>query len=298
MDDYASTRSTAFDGEDFDPLAPIAFDEPGDGEEKDYYEEQVPPIAASSEEAAARRAAHPTPQLTRPQAIAKAFKGMPGQKKLLIHVVDYCREERTDEEIVAEILKFEHGAVNTYAPETIVSILARCGALEQTNGGAEEDGADGDEDVAVSAVPTPVAVEDRAGESGVDGDLPDVEADDGECLQVEVPEPARYIATEDGLAVVAQEDPARRFEEFMEANAVYAPIFRTILENCDREGGCSKKEVDALVDHDPLCREPRRFSGYFIDKLEEAEAIAFEGSWRTTEAGRLMLGEDGVIGSL
>ncbi len=117
-------------------------------------------------------------------------------------------------------------------------------------------------------------------------------------LEVHVPEPARYRATEDGLAAVEAENPAARFASFMEENALYAPIFRTVLENCDREEGATKKQIDALVDHDPLCREPRRFSGYFVDKLEDADAIVFEGVWRTTDVGRAMLEEDGVIGSL
>ena len=292
----------------FDPLAPISFDE----EESfvGYYDaDQIPPIAEDPEAAAAeRRRLHPPVELTPAEKVAKAIKGMPGQKKLLLHIVDFCREERADSEIVEEIVAFEHGGVNVYRPETIVSILEQCGALRQTNKPVEpnSDDPDASEDAGFEPAenaPDAPSADDAAteGESPAESaktDLGDGGKPQEAYLQVTKPEPARYQATEEGLAAVEAEDPSARFEQFMEMNAVYAPIFRTILEHCDCDGGQTKKELDALVDHDPLCKKPRRFSGYFIDKLEDADAIAFEGTWRTTEQGRAMLGPDGLIGSL
>lgn len=329
--------------EEFDPLAPIAFDDDdendGKGEEQNYFVDKVPAIAPSVEEAAAeRRAKYPVPEPTPAERIAKALKGMPGQKKLLLHVIGFCREEREDAQIVAEITSFERGGVNVYSPESLVAILARCGAIRQTNAPAPEEGrapqeGDGGAEQAQAAAQAQAApggeapAADAAATSGEQAPAPGKqvaapgtdaapgeqapapeeppaapdetpELDDGATLQVSKPEPARYIATEEGLEAVAAEDPAARFRSFMDANPVYAPVFRTVLEACSDEGGATKKQIDALVDHDPVCREPRRFSGYFVDKLEDADAIVFEGAWRITDAGRAMLEEDGVIGAL
>lgn len=312
--------------DEFDPLAPIEFDpDELDGateEEKSYYTDPVPPIAQSIEEAAAaRRAKYPVPELTRAEKIAKAIKGMPGQKKLLLHIIDWCREERVDSDIVDEIVAFERGGVYTYSPESIIATLVRYEALEQTNAPTQADGSaqaptdgvDGQrgalpDDGAATAEPVDAdALEGAPAGACEPAGAPDFSAagpqdgapmDEPEYLEVSRPEPARYRATDEGLDAVAAEDPAARFAAFMDANAVYAPIFRIVLENCDCEQGCTKKQIDALVDHDPICRSPRRFSGYFIDKLEDADAIIFEGAWRTTDVGRAMLAPDGLIGSL
>lgn len=315
--------------EGFDPLAPIEFDgeeEDDKGEDQNYYVDKIPEIAPSMEEAAAaRRAQYPAPELTRPERIAKAIKGMPGQKKLLLHVIAFCEQERPDAEIIDEIRAFQRGGVNVYAPESVIAILERCGALELTNAPTGQGSAEGDEPGAAAegkgeaevevkgGTEAEVEIEDEggagvesAGAPEVEGalvdtdDACDAEADEGEgeTLRVSKPEPARYRATADGLAAVAQENPAARFASFMEENAVYAPIFRTVLEACETEGGATKRQIDQLVDHDPLCQEPRRFSGYFIDKLEEADAIVFEGTWRITDAGRALLDADGVVGAL
>ncbi|MBR2836183.1 MAG: hypothetical protein IKE43_10830 [Coriobacteriales bacterium] len=289
--------------EDFDPLAPIEFEgeeeEDANPEDQEYYVEKVPPIAASIEEAAAaRRAKYPVPELTREQKIAKAIKGMPGQKKLLLHIIDWCREEHEDASIIDEIIAFERGSVNTFSPESIIATLVRCEALKQTNAPApegEEAKAPQEEAEAIEAAGAEEPVADQE-----DAPAPEnaEEAPQAEYLEVKKPEAARYIATKEGLDAVEAENPAARFEAFMDANPVYAPIFRTILENCDHPEGCTKKQIDALVDHDPICMVPRRFSGYFVDKLEDADAIIFEKTWHTTEIGRRMLEEDGIIGAL
>lgn len=330
----------AEDEDGFDPLAPIEFDEDDDqddkGEDQNYYVDKIPEIAPSMEEAAAaRRAKYPTPELTRPERIAKAIKGMPGQKKLLLHVIAFCEQERPDAEIIDEIHTFQRGGVNVYAPESVIAILERCGALELTNdplkqqavassgdkaeGEAGVEGEPGSQGQAEIEAEGEAKVEDASANAGkpevegaptTDGNegtpagdpathIEGAPASDGdETLRVSRPEPARYRATADGLAAVAQEDPAARFTSLMEANAVYAPIFRTVLEICESEGGATKKQIDQLVDHDPLCQEPRRFSGYFIDKLEEADGIVFESTWHITETGRAMLEADGIVGAL
>lgn len=327
--------------DEFDPLAPIAFDDENP-EEADYYVEQVPPIAVSAEEAAAaRRAKYPIPVLTTAQKIVKTLKGMPGQKKLLLHVIDWCRDERTDTQIVQEIIRFERGGVNVYSPESLISMLVRCGALVQTNAPSEaepdqanaedatdcnngtpavcaesitpssaeslesspantEDVAPTDESDTVEPVggTSETADDDSSGNESAEDVSDEDEPQEPEFMQVTPPQTARYLATPEGLAAVAAEDPKARFAAFMDANPVYAPIFRTVLENCDRPGGCTKKEIDALIDNDPICKEPRRWSGYFVDKLEDADAIIFEGGWITTDLGRSLLDEDGIIGGL
>ena len=319
--------------DEFDPLAPIAFDDEDEDEDDEYFKQITPPKTMSIEEAAAeRRAKYPIPELTTPEKIAKTIKGMPGQKKLLLHVLDFCRDERTESEICEEIRAFERGTVNVYQPVTIIAMLERCGALIQVNKPAEETPADAAEDADVADAasvdeaqasdqasqdaPAQAAPEEIAAprpEAAQEQDALDAEAQalaqnaeeidaivipDDEYMEVEVPEEARYRSSDEGLQVVADEDPAARFTAFMGEHPRYAPVFRTILENCDSEVGLTQKQIGTLVDDDPVCREPRRWAGYFIDKLEDADAIIFQSGWHTTDVGRAMLEEDGIIGAL
>ena len=76
---------------------------------------------------------------------------------------------------------------------------------------------------------------------------------------------------------------------FLEEGQRYLPVYKVVLEACASEGGATKKDIDALVDHHPLCAEPRRYSGFFVKGLEGIDAIAFDTTWKTTEIGRELL---------
>ena len=276
--------------EEFDALAPIPF-EPKDDE--GYYVEYVPPIEKPAEEDAP--AAPEEPPLPVEERLAKTVKGMPGQKRLLYGVIDRCRDERDEHQIVEHIVAQTAGSVGIYAPETVLHLLERAGALVCVN--AEEVGRAAAQLEGVQREEAQ-AEEPQAEVPADDGDdevgAVTIELDEEEMV-VQEPPVRRYEASPEALAVVEADNPQAEFEAFIADNGIYAPIFERILVACDEEGGCVKKQIDALVDNDPVCRQPRRFSGYFVDKLEAAEAIEFRNGWHTTEVGRAMLEPGGLL---
>lgn len=242
----------------FDPLEAIDFENPQD--ETDYVE-FIPPIAKPDEEPPEEKPLPPAPE-----RIAAAIKGMPGEAKLLFHIIEFCREPQDGDAVMAQVTEFRDGAVSIYDPETVCAILEDAGAIEMLY--------DGDPD----AEPT-------------------VYEEDGfEYLKVEEAPAFRYVATADGLDAVEADDPALRFEQALdEDERALVPIFRRVLERCEG-AGLPKKQIDAFVDSDPLVQDPRRFSGFFIDKLEEAGALRFkDGLWATTPTGKDMLASAGVL---
>ena len=50
-------------------------------------------------------------------------------------------------------------------------------------------------------------------------------------------------------------------------------------------------QLDEFVLADPVTKSPKRYAMYFVDKLERAGAVDWEGSWVITEAGRDYLAE-------
>ena len=270
----------------FDPLAPITF-EPN--EDDGYYVEYIPPIE-EPEAQGEPPAEKPLEPVT--ARFEKTVKGLPGLKKLVYHVVDWCREERCDQEVLDEIARFQGGAVSVYRPETLLALLVDCGALVRTNPPAADAETQG------QAQEEPAA-EDVAGELESAGDAEEgtvfsVELE-GEYLEVEEAVAARYVAHEEALAVVEADDPLAVFAQVVDTKPQYVPLFERVLVACAQEAGATKKMLDALIDNDPVCKSPRVFSGYFVDKLEAAGAIEFGDAWRTTAAGEALLAEGGLL---
>ena len=234
----------------FDPTAEMGFDE--------EYVEYVPPIEKPEDYDAPRVEV----EVPVEERIAATFAGMPGNEKLLLHVIDFCREGRESAEVHDEIVRFVGAGVCTYAPEVVCANLVNAGALAIVADEAEEtDGGDG------AAAEEPMA----------------------ETEAVGAPPAFSYLATDEGLAVVDAQDPEGDRLRFLEEGERYHPVYRLVLEACGAEGGATKKAIDALVDHHPLCKEPRRYSGFFVKGLEGIDAIAFDGAWKTTEVGRDIL---------
>lgn len=255
---------------DFDPEAPLGF-----GED---YVEYVPPIEKPEDY---DEPAAPAAEVPAPERIEATFRGMPGNEKLLLHVIEYCREERDSADVHDEVSRFVGTGVCTYAPEVVCANLVRAGALAMVAEGATE------EAVEEAAEDAEDAIAEAGAAAAADADEP---AESSEVVEaVGVPPAFSYRATADGLAVVDAQDPEGDRLRFLEEGERYLPVYRLVLEACGREGGATKKDIDALVDHHELCREPRRYSGFFVKGLEGIDAIAFDGAWKTTEVGRELL---------
>lgn len=249
---------------DFDPEAPLGF-----GED---YVEYVPPIEKPEDY---DEPAVPVAEVPAPERIEATFRGMPGNEKLLLHVIDYCREERDSSDVHGEISRFVGTGVCTYAPEVVCANLVRAGALVMV---AEEAAEEAEDAFAEASAAAAAATDERIGADGAAEPSEVVEA-------VGAPPAFSYLATADGLAVVDAQDPEGDRLRFLEEGERYLPVYRLVLEACGREEGATKKDIDTLVDHHELCREPRRYSGFFVKGLEGIDAIAFDGAWKTTEVG-------------
>lgn len=189
----------------------------------------------------------------------------------LLEIIRYCEGMRSVDETNAHINALKENNHSVYSPATLCSLLERAGALVRVNAQGEPAGA---------VVAEPVVVTDEQG---------------NEYLQAAEQQPSFWLATEDGLAAVETNQPAGRLQELLAASGAYLPIYQRVLQLCAAsEDGAPLASLSAAVDHDPLVQSPRRAVTFFIDKLKECEALAWNGAWVTTEVGRAALSSLGA----
>lgn len=241
--------------DDFDPLADLNLD---DSERDEAEIDYLPPIPDAD-----KSVVPPVVPLTAEERIEKLLAGIPGQQFRILHAVEFCAEPRSMDEIVEDLNAAYPNTTSVYGAAQIVQLLERDGALER------------------------IACEEEAAASTLEAPEPE----DG-FIVVTPASPCRYQATQAGLDAVAAHVSEGLVIRKITEDERYLPLFQRVLEMTAREGGCPTKELDQVIDPDPLCAEPRRFCGFFRGKLEETGAIEWRDAWTITSLGRTVLESD------
>lgn len=259
------------------------------------------------------------PALPPEERIAHLLEEMPGQKRLLLRLVDYCREAKSGEEMDAFTLELKENCYSVYSPVVLRELLEEAGAIEylpaegeqgeQDSQGGQGDSPDAEGAVAsgasdVAVLPgAPEATGDPFASGGVLIPVDESKVhheslvENGEemtlsFLEIEETKPGSWIATEAGCAAVDELDDTAATRELLEKEPRYLDIYHQILDFCAQEEyGRSSKEIDNLVNDSPLLQEPRRYSGYFVSRLERQGALEWRSGWCVTDAGREIIKE-------
>lgn len=122
------------------------------------------------------------------------------------------------------------------------------------------------------------------------GTLEEAYRDDG------VPDDAEVDAllgiTESGKAVIASYAPEKTLAELIDSRPAYVTVFNAVLSACDSSDGASRDALEAVIDATisgnaiSAADGGKIYPQYFLDALETAGGISWNGAWRTTEAGR------------
>ena len=236
------------------------------------------------------------------ERLAKLVDTMPGQTKMLVRILGFCRERRSAEEVLAAVAGWQKLNFSVYEPAVLCGLLEKAGGLDHVNedgtpyvqpdegsisSTTSEDAQDAtDEKSADQAGAAP------AGESelveGPEGEEPSDEDFDDSCAEPEPQRSSFWVTTQAGLDLVAEHNPRAHVAQMLEDEAYYMPVYRELLEKLV-DGPMTKKEIDVIVRANPASESPRRLGGYFVDRLERIEAIEWTGAWSITEIGREML---------
>lgn len=194
------------------------------------------------------------------ETIEGLVKALPQYRRLFLEVVRQCEESQAEEGLCSFIAEAQRTSRSVYAPEKLCEMLERAGALARV----DAEGAP-----LAEAEPVPVLVE----EDGV------------EYLTCAEPAPWRWAATGAGRAWAAADDPLGRLSALFDGERAFALVYRHILEACAAEAGAIMADLNASVNALPEVRAQKRRAGYFVDRLERCDAIAWDKVWRTTPVG-------------
>ncbi|MDR1422425.1 MAG: hypothetical protein LBI64_06135 [Coriobacteriales bacterium] len=263
---------------DYDPLAGDAGDAL-DGEEENvafigFIEHQV------------EEALDPPSESIRPpeERIADLLASLPNQKDLLLKIIGYCREARSPGEVDAFTVELQKTNKSVYTPVILRKLLEDSGALvyEEPELSASAPGA---AEARQANTPVPEMESDVA--AAMSAGLPD---DEQLYLVVEKRVEGTWLSTAAALGILDALDPITDLRALLAAEEKYSEIYLRILRYCAEEPR-TKPELNALVDDDPLLQSPRRYSGAFIERLNENGALEWKPRWATTAAGLKLLRE-------
>lgn len=255
------------DAEAYDPLNDTdSYDPLADTDDAEAESADAPAVADQSSAAAPSQAASKTaPEADTRDAserTADLFDHMPRERSVLMGILAFLDTAQPFEGLRDEVdrLQEHHGSV--YDAASYTSLLQRAGAIERVT----EDGEPIDD-----ATKQP----------------PEIVEVDGVEFYKPAEAPAVFLqVTDAGRAYRQADDPNRRMHLLFAEQVHYLPIVKRILEVCNVEGGVPIAKIAKAVDDDPLLQKPRRYAQYFTEKLEACDAIAWNGSWQTTDIGR------------
>lgn len=126
-----------------------------------------------------------------------------------------------------------------------------------------------------------------------DGTLEDIQLDLSVDEDAEVV--SRIAVTDLGEQILTDYEPERTLAALFEEKPQYEDVFKVALKECTAENGCSRAVLEEVLEAmpqlqpDPETHQTKVYAQYFIDALETAGAISWDGAWRLTGAGRKAL---------
>ena len=194
------------------------------------------------------------------EAVSSLVDYNPGRRKVLLSIIDMCRDGLASSEIVKRVDAIQKDNLSVFSPMTLCRMLERAGALEFDMPEVAEEVEDIEQNV--------------------------------EYLEItSTPDPMWY-ATEEGLAAYDELTQGSEFRRIVfDKDARYLEVYRAVME-ATKDTGLSKKQIEEIVDGFDIVQNPRRFGGHFIDMLERADALEWKDrAWHLSDFGRSMLNE-------
>jgi hypothetical protein len=260
----------------YDPLAEDA------GFVEDDDEEEVAFVGLVERPSETDEVAEKEPVLTPEERVRHLLDSIPAQRKVMLSIIDFCRSPRSPvavDELTAELQRL---SPSIYTAVLLRQHLQNAGALEylepdkpKDEVGAGEADMDGTQMVSGDEAAFPA-------EEG--GEIPPIA-----YLEVTRRPEGTWISTTVALSVYDSVNPLADLKRAIEEEPEYKEIFVRILRYCDAETR-TKRQIDALVDNDPLLvGPPRIYGGHFVGLLDECGGLTWCPNWGTSEVGRAFL---------
>ncbi len=194
----------------------------------------------------------------------RLLEDMPGRRRAVVALLAYLCEARTPEEARAEIARIQAHDASAYSAGSYCMLLEEAGSIER---------------LAIDGAIWPDVRQ-----------SPEVVEEDGGRFYKPGPKLAfMWKVTQAGAQVLRENEPDVLIGDLMEADGKYRDIYARIMRMCMQQG-CPISVLNDAVDLDPLVQEPPLKASHFVERLEKAGALAWDGLWTTTDAGIDWLG--------
>lgn len=188
----------------------------------------------------------------------------PSFKKPAMALLEVCKREDIATRADAEVAAAEQwDAEWRQNPASIMEVLVKAKAV--------------DEEITVDGEPYNGTLEDIQLDMSVDEDADVV---------------SRIEVTELGEQILSDYAPKNTLTALFGDKPEYADVFHAALVACDEADGCSLPTLESAIEQlpqlqpDPETHQTKVYPQYFIDALETAGAICWDGAWKLTETGR------------
>lgn len=203
--------------------------------------------------------------------VADAFDALPGNQRVLMAVLQACKEPCTAQDLDAlmePIMVFNRSVHTTVE---LRRALEDHGAIRYVQSDEEQ------------------LAEAQARDAADNGEVEVPEIDEEGYYVVSTPAPGTWQLTDAGRAYL-EGDPLGAYARDLleEREPQYAPVYRELL-GLLAEGPATKAEVDKVAESSPLTQEPRMYGGHFVGEMEKAGLAVWDGAWTITEPGRELL---------
>ena len=94
-------------------------------------------------------------------------------------------------------------------------------------------------------------------------------------------EPSLWVTTEAGVCAFEKEASEDKLEALFMSDPTYKTIYLMVLNFCKEAK--SRMEIEAHLANQPLLENPKLYASYFIDTLEVAGGLIWNGAWMTTQ---------------
>lgn len=198
----------------------------------------------------------------------------PSLKRPILTMLDTVARMADEERSVIERAAAESwSSAFRQSPQAVCDVLVRNGAIEET--------------LLVNGAPYEGSIEDVQLDENID-----------ETAVVE----SSLCITDAGCAILEDYASEQTLRALYEQRPHYAPVFDAVIAACIENDGCDRAALEQVIEA-ALVSNPgvlahggeasqRVYPQYFMDALESAGGICWQGLWRATQSGASVLEAD------
>jgi hypothetical protein len=195
------------------------------------------------------------------------IKAMAPQRKVLMGILAFCKDRARVVDTYKEVDRLQEFAPSVYTGADFCELLEEAGGIERVT-------AEGSSYDTTRMEPSIV------------------EEDGTRYYVANEPDDMYWGTLPAGITILNDDNPIGRAQGFFEADPALLPLYKRVLLLCDANGdanGCSLGDLSEAIDGDPLVQSPRVYAPFFVDRLEQCDAIEWKNMWYLTDVGREVL---------